>query len=330
MLKHLIQLKPAEAGIEQRSLREAELWSIPRTLTEMRNVREYIINEARRLPPTDWGVYALRFVCGHSPQLADLMSNGEINIDLIQSEELKGIRDTVELIRAVDIISQASLRSYFCMMFKVVSRQMSEEPGTSRFYNFGRNRVLDALRTYRASTRSFVPNDKKIYDLGGLELETEATINKEVTRMIQKALSPFDAASEQRDEIKDTLTLREKFRFKIDTNYPYLEFNLDAIANADNFKYKGALVNALFDHLNHLLKVVRDYEWLEYRAVTSPLWDGYADIFAVEGGIVMMVKYKGAVDYYPDRLWIEFQDIPDDSWVIKWLKSYKLFLEGND
>jgi hypothetical protein len=44
----------------------------------------------------------------------------------------------------------------------------------------------------------------------------------------------------------------------------------------------------------------------------------------------MVVKYRGAVDNFQDRLYVEFIDTPEDSWLIRWLKSYKLHLEGND
>ena len=39
----------------------------------------------------------------------------------------------------------------------------------------------------------------------------------------------------------------------------------------------------------------------------------------VENGVFMLVKYKGAVDYFPDRLFVEFQDIDQNSWVMKWI-----------
>jgi len=94
---------------------------------------------------------------------------------------------------------------------------------------------------------------------------------------------------------------------------------------ADVLKYNGSLVNECYLELKNMLNLFKDCEYEGLWATSDPLYD------CEDGdGLAILVKYRGAVEYFPDRLFVEFRDIDPDSWLIRWLKSYKLHLEGND
>ena len=79
-----------------------------------------------------------------------------------------------------------------------------------------------------------------------------------------------------------------------------------------------------------MLNLFKDCEYEGLWATSAPLYDCEASYYSYGGGTTILVKYRGAVEYFPDRLFVEFRDINPDSWLIRWLKSYKLHLEGND
>ena len=73
-----------------------------------------------------------------------------------------------------------------------------------------------------------------------------------------------------------------------------------------------------------LLNIQHQVSRIKNQACGSPFLS--KEIHASPGGI----KYRGAVDNFADRIIVEFRNLPIDSWLIRWLKSYKLHLEGND
>lgn len=310
----------------KRPERETDLWVTPLTLDELQRIRHYILAELYTLEATDWGYYALRFICNHSPKLTHFIVDGELNLEHIRDSEVRGIKDTIDIIQKVEIKANMTLRAYFHKIFEEIYRNTTYS-GNNKFYFYGRNRVIEILRSYRASIRQFVPRDRKFYELEDLELTLDTSIDSNTIRKVQEALNYFEKTAQRHPQIEE---LKQHYRFKIESEYPIIEFDLEAIERAGNFTYSGSLVNSLYNELRRLLNLSADYTILGEVGVTTPLYDAHATSFAVGEGILILSKYKGAVEYFPDRLFVELRDIENDSWVMTWLKSYKMHLEGND
>ena len=311
---------------EKRPDREIKLWEKLLSREELKKSHLFAISELSKMRITNWEDCALKAVCTHSPDLKKLMIKGNLDIKLIKASERKGINDAVIAIKKTDLNDVITLRDLFHMLFKTIYRDTSYTEG-NKFYWYGRDRVIQMLRTFRASTRKFMPSDIKFYDIDGEEFKLDTTIDADTIQRIHESL---DYLAKKEAEHEETKRLKKHYKFKIESEYPIIEFDLEAIKNTGNFKYEGSLVNCLFIKLARLLYLASDYTCLETRAVSKPLYDCEVSSYAYETGIIVLVKYKGVVEYFPDRLYAELQDINLDSWIARWLKSYKLHIEGND
>ena len=311
---------------EKRPDREIKLWEKLMSREELKKIHLFAISELSKMRITNWEDCALKAVCTHSPNLKKLMIKGNLDIKLIKASERKGINDAVIAIKKTDLNDVIALRGLFHMLFKTIYRDTSYAEG-NKFYWYGRDRVIQMLRTFRASTRKFMPSDVKFYDIDGEEFKLDTTIDADTIQRIHESLDYLAKKEAEHEEIK---RLKKHYKFKIESEYPIIEFDLEAIKNTGNFKYEGSLVNCLFIKLARLLYLASDYTCLETRAVSKPLYDCEVSSYAYETGIIVLVKYKGVVEYFPDRLYAELQDINLDSWIARWLKSYKLHIEGND
>ncbi len=311
---------------EKRPDREIKLWEKLMSREELKKIHLFAISELSKMRITNWEDCALKAVCTHSPDLKKLMIKGNLDIKLIKASERKGINDAVIAIKKTDLNDVIALRGLFHMLFKTIYRDTSYAEG-NKFYWYGRDRVIQMLRTFRASTRKFMPSDVKFYDIDGEEFKLDTTIDADTIQRIHESLDYLAKKEAEHEEIR---RLKKHYKFKIESEYPIIEFDLEAIKNTDNFKYDGSLVNCLFIKLARLLYLASDYTCLETRAVSKPLYDCEVSSYAYETGIIVLVKYKGVVEYFPDRLYAELQDINLDSWIARWLKSYKLHIEGND
>jgi len=311
---------------EKRPDREIKLWEKLMSREELKKIHLLAISELSKMRITNWEDCALKAVCTHSPDLKKLMIKGHLDIKLIKASERKGINDAVIAIKKADLDDVISLRGLFHKMFKTIYRDTSYAEG-NKFYWYGRDCVIQMLRTFRASTRKFMPSDVKFYDIDGEEFKLDTTIDADTIQRIHESLDYLAKKEAEHEEIK---RLKKHYKFKIESEYPIIEFDLEAIKNTGNFKYEGSLVNCLFIKMARLLYLAGDYTCLETRAVSKPLYDCEVSSYAYETGIVVLVKYKGVVEYFPDRLYAELQDINLDSWIARWLKSYKLHIEGND
>lgn len=336
-----LRAQPAELNLEEfqrqeenyrkkreadRPDREADLWIKPLTLEELQSVRHYILNELYKLNSTDWGYYALRFICNHSPKLSNLLIQGEINLEYIRNSEMRGIKDAIDIAQKVGVANNMTLRDYFHKIFEEIYKDTANS-SANKFYYYGRNRVIEILRSYRASIKAFVPQERKFDELEGLELTLDTSIDTDIIYRVKDALDYFEKSARAHSQIEE---LKKQYQFKIESDYPIIEFDLEAIEKTGNLTYSGSLVNFLYNELKNLLSISADYTFLGYNAVSEPFYDALACSFAVEDGILVLVKYKGAVEYFPDRLYVELRDIDLNSWVMRWLKSYKMHLEGND
>jgi hypothetical protein len=311
---------------KKRDDRETALWENSLSSDELKSVRNYIIVEISKIRPTNWGEYALVAICTRSPQLSKLMVNGNLDIELIKQNEQKGIADALSAIRNVTFHGGMSLRSYFHALFKKIYEDTRYGKG-NKFYWYGRDRVIEMLRSYRASIRKFTPSNTKFYDTDGEELLIDTSIDNETINNVRRSLDFFEKSMKAWTDLEKA---KNHYRFKIESNFPVIEFDIEAIAKTGNYKYEGSLVNSLYIELKNLLSVGTDYAYLGYRTTSEKLFDAQAASFAYEDGIIVLVKYNGAVSYFPDRVYVEFQNIAADTWIIRWLKSYKLHLEGND
>ena len=308
--------------LKPRADREIRLWEKERSAKELEAVRVYVVNELSKLHVTDWGQYALKAICDNSPDLSKIMIGDSLDIEFIKTSEKNGIDDAVASVKKSDINGITTLRLYFHKIFKNIYRSTSYAGG-SKFYWYGRDRVIGALRTYRASRKKFTPSTVRFYDVDGEELNLDTRIDAKTIKRIQGLLKP----AEKLAEIKE---LQKQHRFKIQTEYPFIEFDLGAIEKAKVIKYNGSLTNHCYLDLKNTLSLLKDCGYTGYMANTNPLYDVEVSCYSYAVGSVMLWKYRGAVEYYPDRLFVEFRDIDPDSWLIRWLKSYKLHLEGND
>lgn len=311
---------------EKRPDREIKLWEKLMFREELKKIHLFAISELSKMRITNWEDCALKAVCTHSPDLKKLMIKGKLDIKLIKASERKGINDAVIAIKKTDLNNVIALRGLFHMLFKTIYRDTSYAEG-NKFYWYGRDRVIQMLRTFRASTREFMPSDVNFYDIDGEEFKLDTTIDADTIQRIHESLDYLAKKEAEHEEIR---RLKKHYKFKIESEYPIIEFDLEAIKNTGNFKYEGSLVNCLFIKLARLLYLASDYTCLETRAVSKPLYDCEVSSYAYETGIIVLVKYKGVVEYFPDRLYAELQDINLDSWIARWLKSYKLHIEGND
>lgn len=309
-----------------REEREIELWEKALTVDVLNDIRQYIVSELSKIKETDWGDFALRAICTHSPGLSELIIDKELNIEYIKENERKGINDAINSIQLIFIYDGMTLRDYFHKIFEEIYKYTKYAEG-NKFYWYGRDRVITTLRSYSASINKFLPTEAKFYDIDGEELKLDTAIDSKILKKVKESLDMFEGQTVNHGKID---RLKEQYRFKIESEYPVMEFDLGAIEKTGNFKYEGSLVNCLFIELQKLLYLVTDYSYLETRGVSKPLFDFEAASFAYETGIVALVKYKGVVEYFPDRLYVELQNVNLDSWIVRWLKSYKLHVEGND
>jgi len=320
--KKAIPTKHDKWGTKPRPDREIGLWEKERPAKELESVREYIVNELSRMHVTDWGQYALKAICDNSPDLSKLMIGDSLDIEFIKTSEKNGINDAVEAVKKIEVNGITTLRQYFHKIFENIYKSTSYAGG-SKFYWYGRDRVIGTLRTYRASRKKFTPSTVRFYDVNGEELNLDTRIDAKTMKRIQGLLKPAEKLAEIQE-------LQKQYRFKIQTEYPFIEFDLGAIEKAKVLKFNGSLTNECYLDLKNTLSLLKDTEYDGYMANTNPLYDVEVSCFSHGDGSVMLWKYRGAVEYYPDRLFVEFRDIAPDSWLIRWLKSYKLHLEGND
>lgn len=318
--------KSDEQNIKKRPVREIELWQKPLQLGELNKIRKYIVDELVNIKGTNWGNFALQAMCTQAPAFRQLIVNNEVNLGAIRREEERGINDAVKSTQLILPSHKMKLRDFFHKVFKEVYT-CSESFKDNRFYIYGRNRVIAKLRTFRASSGSFVESDARFYDAGGEEFELDTTVDAKILRKVKKALDFYE---EHGGKVGYTDQIKEHYRFEIKSKHPVIEFDLDAITHTGNYIHAGSLVNCLFIELQKLLRLATDYSYLEPRYESNPLYDYEAVSFSYEEGIVFLVRYKGVVDYFPDRLYVELHNISPQSWLARWLKIYKLHIEGND
>jgi hypothetical protein len=295
-------------------------------LDELESIKNHIAEETSKLKPTDWETHALRAICAQSPQLSKLFINGELDIETIKHSELEGIQDTINIIKTISLNDSMSLRDLYGTMLKAIDEQTSHKTG-DKFYWFGQDRVIKVLQSYNASTQSFGPYEIKFCDIDGKEIPLDPHIDSDMINKVKESLDWYEKTVKATSQIE---ALRKMYKFTIASEHPFIEFDLDAIEKTKNFQYDGALANCLFLELKKLLTISADETYPALHAVTEPLFDIVSNSFSYSGGTIVLIKYKGAVEYFPDRLYIELHNMDLQSWVVRWIKSYKLHLEGND
>jgi len=181
--------------LKPRGDREIKLWETERPVKELEAVRSYIVNELSKLHVTDWGQYALKAICDNSPALSKLMIGDSLDIEFIKTSERNGIDDAIESVRKTDINGITTLRQYFHKIFENVYRSTSYAGG-SKFYWYGRDRVIGTLRTYRASQKKFTPSKIMFYDVNGEELNLDTRISAKAIERLKGLLEPAKKLAE--------------------------------------------------------------------------------------------------------------------------------------
>ena len=313
---------PARIRDEARPEREATLWETPMSQKQLRQVRDYIRAELPRIELTDWAYYALTAITNSSPEFSKLLVADELDLEFIKKSERSGIYETAYMAMQVDVKGMRTLRQYFHMIFMYINAYKG--PATqSKFYWYGRDRVIALLRSYRASQGRFTPSEVRVCNANGDQL----TFNKEIGQDMVKWLKRrFEELQKRAEKTGKKVKLNQNYTSKL----PFIEFDLDKIAEHGIFKYNGSLVNSLYIDVRAQLGLCEKCSYDGNWAMTTTQYDVEASYFGFEEGTAMVLKYRAAVDTMGDCVAVEFHGIPEDSWLVRWLKSYKLHLEGND
>jgi hypothetical protein len=311
-LEHPARARPA---------RETKLWERSMNKKDLAEVRTYILAELPKMEQTDWAHYVLSAITNFSPEFSKLLIGDELDLEFIKKTERNGINEAIEAVKRTDVGSAKTLREYFHNMFTNLYKTTSYAGG-DKFYWYGRDRVIALLRSYQASKKKFMPSSVHFYDANGDEIILNKDIDQSMIKTIKQSIEKFRNQTRISDEEK-------KKKWFIPDN-PYVEFDLPAIARKGYFKYNGSLINSLYIDIRASLGLCERVNYDGNWATTSRYYDLEASYFSYDTNNIMVVKYRGAVDNFQDRLYVEFIDTPEDSWLIRWLKSYKLHLEGND
>ena len=289
--------------------RETIHWGTVTYSKDIRDIRYRILRELPHLKPTEWGNAVINAINEKSPKLLMYLTEGKLDIDILKKREKQGIDDAIKVIAETPVDGYFMLRAYFHDLFENIVDACKSE---NRFYLYGQQRVIQMLRCFKASACEFEPPIKKA--------DREEDEDEKTVSLFERLAYQYSFYKNKKNEYKN----------QIQRENPLIEFNLDAIRKADHFKYNGSLINSLYLELHRrLCELTNDYPTIPLGQVET-LFDGQYQRYAYRFGYVYLAKVIGAVDYYPDYLYIEFQDIATDDPLFRELRVYKLHLEGND
>jgi hypothetical protein len=289
--------------------RETIHWSTVTYSKDIRDIRYRILRELPHLEPTEWEHAVIDAINEKSPKLLMYLTKGRLDIDILKKSEKQGIDDAIKVIDKTPVDGYFKLRAYFHDLFENIVNSCKSE---NRFYLYGQQRVIQMLRCFKASACEFEPPIKKA------DREVDAD---------EKTVSLFERLAYQYSFYKNK---KNEYKNQIQRENPVIEFKLDAIRKADLFKYSGSLINSLYLELHRrLCELTNDHPTIPLGQVET-LFDGQYLRYTYRFGYVYLVKVIGAVDYYPDYIYIELQDIPADDQIFRELRAYKLHIEGND
>jgi hypothetical protein len=293
------------------SNRETSLWKDYIQRNKLSRIRNYILNELAKLPRTDWEWYVLNAIHGKSPALRYYLIDEHLDLALLKKNEAQGIKDAIRAVKITNVEYSGTLREYFHLIFEnILYCCRSDNP----FYLRGQWRVVRALKSYMASVGEFVPSVKEIF-------------NNNADGAADSKADIFSKLADYYDMLEE---LRKKYTFEINTENPVIEFDLEAIIKSRNYFYEGSLPNCLFLDLKDLLQSLTDDQFPERRSRTDKFYDGHYIGYSFGLGTIWLAKYTGAVEYFSDRLFVEFANIAPDDAIVQKLRTYKLHLEGND
>jgi hypothetical protein len=298
--------------------RETSLWNDYIKRSKLSKIRKYILNELSELPRTDWEWYVLNAIHRKSPALKYYLVDGHLDLALLKKNEENGIKDAFKAVKHTRMEDAGTLRKYFHLVFENILYSCRSD---NLFYLRGQWKVARALRSYVASMGSFMPSVKEIftYDNSGTE------DNQDDRKVPQPDI--FGRLASYYDMLEEW---RKKHWFDINSDNPVIEFNLEEISNARTFVHEGSLLNCLYLELQDLLVKLTHNQFPEHRSVLDKCFDAHCVSYAYNLGTIRLVKYTGTVEYFPHRLYIEFDTIAPNDPIIQKLRTYKIHLEGND
>lgn len=289
--------------------RETTHWSTTVYNQNIRDARHCILRELPKMKPTEWEHAIIEAINEKSPKLLMYLTKGKLDVEVLKKCEKQGINDAVRVIDRTTVDGYLTLRSYFHDLFENIVDSCKSE---NRFYMYGQHRVIRVLRSFKASECEFEP---AISDAVREEDKDE------------KIVGIFETLVYQYRWCKNK---KRDYRDQMHRDNPVIEFNLDAIRKAEQFKYNGSLINSLFIELHRrLCELTNDYPTVPMGQVET-LFNGHYLRYEYGIGHVYLVKVAGAVDYYPNYVLIEFKDIAPDEPLLRELRAYKLHIEGND
>lgn len=289
--------------------RETTHWSTMVYNQGIRDARYCILRELPKMKPTEWEHAIIEAINEKSPKLLMYLTKGKLDVEVLKKREKQGINDAIRVIDRTTIDGYLTLRSYFHDLFEEIVDSCKSE---NRFYMYGQHRVIRVLRSFKAS-----------------ECELEPAISNAVCEedKDENIVGIFETLAYQYRWCKNK---KRDYRDQMHRDNPVIEFNLNAIRKAEQFRYKGSLINSLYIELHRrLCELTNDYPTVPMGQVET-LFNGHYLRYEYGIGHVYLVKVTGAVDYYPDYLLIEFKDIAPDEPLLRELRAYKLHIEGND
>jgi len=300
-------LAASERGF-QRPEREPSLWA-ERTHQSVRDARFCMLRELPQMQPSDWERFVFRAIVDKTPNLRLYVPKGKLDIETMERRERQGIEVAIQAIEQVSLGYHVTLRSYFRALFdSIVQSCQTDNP----FYMHGVRRVILALRSFRASDCDFVPQ------LSGPEAPEYKEWRSKFD--VVGALAVYFAQLEKK---------KRNYNYEHFTDNPVMEFNLERIDDAGYFEYQGSLINCLYLELLQRLHLWTGQDIPRNYIQTDMLYNRVTSVFIHDLGKIILVKVCGAVDYYPDRLFIEFENIDKHDQICRDLHAYKLHIEGN-
>jgi len=288
--------------------RETVLWECSLPFEKLQEIHQHILNRLRLLRPNDWESIVASVISRRSPDLSMYVTDdGGLDIESAREQEMSGIKDAIEAVENTNVGSHFTLRSYFHKVFENIVEDTKLD---NKYYSIGQLKVIEVLQTYQASLREFA---KPI-------LVRNKDVKKSSQGVFAKLASHYDSLEK----------LRLRYHFNVNRGNPIIEFDLEKIVRSGNLAYQGSPFNCLFLKLVQLLKTMTNGEEPEMWVVTGNTYDAKFIGWPYDVGTIWLVKYTGAVDYFPHRLYIEFENIAPNETIIRDLRCYKLHLEGND
>ena len=289
--------------------REVELWEGRKSRAQLNNTRKEILNAVQHIVPTDWDDFLFRVILDKSPMISHYIADGKLDTDILLKREKLGVKHAVQAVRNVSLNDIHTLRDYFHTIYENIILQARYDDW---IYLCGSIRVLNVIKSYCASRQAFAAPDKKKRKMRKPQVPKGTVF---------EMLARHYAAMEKR---------RAKVKYCEDNDNIKVKFNLDRVNEAGIVRYLGSLVNCLFLEVRERLDTLTGDEEPQRKSMTMPMLEVTFMSYSYNGGYIYVVKHLAADDGVPDDLFVEFENLAEDDPLIRNMRMYKIYVEGND